>query len=273
METPAQPQADLPPIRPTVELAALDLKHCGLARVADVMSASDRAEALEEVMVLAEQQRVDGTSFGGRHPYPNQRVYGLLDKGGVWRRAVTNSALLNLMHKILGNRIILFSLQVYIVNSGDTSVLHIDQMHLQPPIQFPGLAVAMIMLDDFTEENGATRVIAGSHRIPWRGNEETRAQALDKTSVVTGPAGTMVVYDGLLWHAVGINKTGRPRRAILAHYCLPWMRQFENFACIDRCVREEFTPELQALLAVVEGPYGEQPGLSGSSGKTTAHPS
>jgi ectoine hydroxylase-related dioxygenase (phytanoyl-CoA dioxygenase family) len=76
------------------------------------------------------------------------------------------------------------------------------------------------MLDDFTEDNGATRVVPGSHRWQRRPPDDMGdprgphpAQVL-----VTGRAGTCAVFNSHLWHGGTVNKTDRPRRVLLAAF-------------------------------------------------------
>jgi ectoine hydroxylase-related dioxygenase (phytanoyl-CoA dioxygenase family) len=61
------------------------------------------------------------------------------------------------------------------------------------------------LLDDFTEENGATRVVPGSHRRTVR-------------VTLTAPAGTVIVFNSHLWHGGTRNDTDRPRRAVHSYF-------------------------------------------------------
>ena len=73
------------------------------------------------------------------------------------------------------------------------------------------------MLDDFTEENGATRVLPGSHtwrRLPEAGN----TGALPGEVLVTGKAGTVGIMNTHMWHGGTANRTDRCRRALHAFY-------------------------------------------------------
>ena len=94
--------------------------------------------------------------------------------------------------------------------------------------------------------NGATRVVPGSHLLghgPDYGN-------LPETVPVTGPAGTVMVFDGRLWHQTGPNTTaGERRHGVLAYYCRPFMRQQENwFVSLKPEVLDRATPTLRHLL-------------------------
>jgi hypothetical protein len=78
-----------------------------------------------------------------------------------------------------------------------------------------GVVTALFMLDDFAADNGATRVVPGTHRRtapPAREMAQPASRHPDER-VVTGPAGAVLVFNGHLWHAGRRNDSGRPRRA------------------------------------------------------------
>ncbi len=78
----------------------------------------------------------------------------------------------------------------------------------------------LIMLDDFTEENGATWLMPGSHLLSDKPTDEE----FNKTAKqITGKAGDVVLWNSNLWHRAGINHTTNPRRAFaitLSKSCL-----------------------------------------------------
>jgi ectoine hydroxylase-related dioxygenase (phytanoyl-CoA dioxygenase family) len=78
-------------------------------------------------------------------------------------------------------------------------------------------------LDEFTEDNGATRVARGSHR--W---DASRHPEPDELESVEMPAGSALVYSGNLWHAAGENRSERSRRALISEHVLPWLRPADN---------------------------------------------
>ena len=74
---------------------------------------------------------------------------------------------------------------------------------------------ALWMIDDFTEKNGATRVVPGSHLLP-RALPKSYAQPTARhpeEMIVTGKAGSVLVFNGHLWHAGRKNESQGPRRA------------------------------------------------------------
>jgi ectoine hydroxylase-related dioxygenase (phytanoyl-CoA dioxygenase family) len=76
------------------------------------------------------------------------------------------------------------------------------------------------LLDDFTEDNGATRVVPGSHRLTVSVRDampDTYAPHPDEVKLVA-PAGTVVVFNSHLWHGGTRNRTGSQRRAMHSYF-------------------------------------------------------
>jgi hypothetical protein len=95
------------------------------------------------------------------------------------------------------------------------------------PIQIAGLELqigVMWAFADFTTENGATRIVPGSHRFlrAWHRPDLTRS-----TSAVM-PKGSALFYLGSTWHGGGANRSNHPRTGLINTYCLGWLRSEEN---------------------------------------------
>ncbi|TDW14172.1 phytanoyl-CoA dioxygenase family protein [Kribbella kalugense] len=76
------------------------------------------------------------------------------------------------------------------------------------------------LLDDFTPENGATRVVPGSHRrhaLPGDEMPDPTAAHPDQIQL-TGKAGTVVIFNSHLWHGGTQNRTDKPRRALHSYF-------------------------------------------------------
>jgi ectoine hydroxylase-related dioxygenase (phytanoyl-CoA dioxygenase family) len=78
-------------------------------------------------------------------------------------------------------------------------------------------------MNDFTEANGATRVIPGSHRL-----EDRREFAYEDTEPATMPAGSVLFYTGSLYHGAGANRSDHVRYGLNITYAVSWLRQEEN---------------------------------------------
>jgi len=155
--------------------------------------------------------------------------------GGVLRYAPTCAALIS--HRMVldvADAVLLPSCAEYQI--GSTTGIEIlpgesdQQLHRDDtpyPIQVAGLELqigVMWAFTDFTAENGATRVVAGSHRFlrAWHMPDLTRwAQAVM-------PKGSAVFYLGSTWHGGGANRSPLPRTGLINTYCLGWLRSEEN---------------------------------------------
>lgn len=87
----------------------------------------------------------------------------------------------------------------------------------------PSVLNTIWALDDFTRDNGATRVIPGSHR--W--NDHRRALENETTPAIM-PSGSVLLIDGGLVHGGGANQSSRSRTGLLLGYSLGWLRPAEN---------------------------------------------
>ncbi len=80
----------------------------------------------------------------------------------------------------------------------------------------------LIMLDDFTLENGATWFLDGSNQKDTRPEEE---YFYEHASRAVGKAGDIILFDSLVWHAAGLNMTDKVRRALTLTFSRPFMKQ------------------------------------------------
>jgi ectoine hydroxylase-related dioxygenase (phytanoyl-CoA dioxygenase family) len=241
LNSPARP---LPRASDDLGRACQDIEAHGIALMSGVLPPADIDEGRAMVMSLAESERSEGCALiaGGR-----QRIFGLIQKAPVFRRIVTHPALLKVVHQILGPRIMLYSAQAHIVPEGGDMDPHFDQGEFTPFVPFTCVAAVVVMLDDFTTENGATRIALGHEA---RSVDEAPPEPGEMTPLV-GPKGTFAAYGGLLWHSTGINRTEVPRCGLLVHYCLPWVRAHENYQrTISTAMARAFSPELRQLLGI-----------------------
>jgi ectoine hydroxylase-related dioxygenase (phytanoyl-CoA dioxygenase family) len=117
----------------------------------------------------------------------------------------------------------------------DEQWLHRDELVWSDvPQPHPELQLAtVIAFVDFTKDNGATRIVPGSHRWPDRQlppMDQLLRQPPEPEQIAYAEmeAGSAVVYTGGTIHAGGSNVTDIPRRGAHLSYCLGWLRTEEN---------------------------------------------
>jgi Phytanoyl-CoA dioxygenase (PhyH) len=108
------------------------------------------------------------------------------------------------------------------------------------------MAQLLVMLDEFTPDNGATFLLTGSHRQPEQPSDDVFFR--DAARAI-GPAGSIVMFDSNLWHAAGPNRSERPRRALTLAFTRPFIKQqldYPRALGYDRA--ESFSASVRQLL-------------------------
>lgn len=116
------------------------------------------------------------------------------------------------------------------------------------PFEMAGVELqigVMWALDDFTAENGGTRVVPGSHRF-LRSWHRPDVKNWESTVMKKGSA---LFYMGSAWHGGGANNSDASRMGLITTYSLGWLRQEQNqyLGCPPE-IAKQFSPRLRALL-------------------------
>jgi ectoine hydroxylase-related dioxygenase (phytanoyl-CoA dioxygenase family) len=190
----------------------------------------------------------------GWHNEAYKVAYMLPAKHPLFRSFYQNDALLQLMRAALGSRCVLSSLNgLTMIPGGGGQSLHIDQRET-----VPGVLVcinALHTLDDFTRENGSTRLVPGSQHRTWTNDAATLAAAEAEAIYMEAPAGSLIAYSGGLWHAGSRNQTTRDRRAIHAFFARDWVRPEWDFPrSLSHRVVTSLTEEQRQLFGFSAGP-------------------
>jgi ectoine hydroxylase-related dioxygenase (phytanoyl-CoA dioxygenase family) len=174
------------------------------------------------------------------------RIYNLLVHGKVFERVPVHENVLPLVEAVLDDGCLISSLSSIAICEGETpQPIHADDqlMPISKPHP-PTVCNSMWALTDFTEANGATRIIPGSHLAEA---SPTYGQAYDSIPAEM-PRGSVLVWHGSLWHGGGANTTGERRVGLAMNYCAGYIRQQENQQLgIPRPVAAGFDERLQRL--------------------------
>lgn len=177
------------------------------------------AEMLEKlkrrVAELFEREGEEAGSEFRKEP-GSRRLANLVDKGAEFRWVASHPEILTMVGHVLGGDYKLSSLNAREANphNGSSQPLHAD-MGAVPDERGNWVCNTVWMLDAFTAENGAIRVVPGSHR--W-GRLPDDPSGHPEEVLLTAPAGTVVVMNAHAWHGGTENRTGRPRCALHSFY-------------------------------------------------------
>jgi ectoine hydroxylase-related dioxygenase (phytanoyl-CoA dioxygenase family) len=254
---------------PTTDLAQAraDLAHHGYCVLRDALPPTilqavrdrvvEQAEG-ERVLGIGREEGVDPERFiggSGRGEGNNGRVWTLVNKGEVFQHLLLQPDVKALVAEVLGTPFLLSSIQANLVSPGDKALpSHSDQGYVPRPWPAYSMTASVIwMLDAFTEHNGATTVIPGTHVGSEPVEEQvamSRARLFRRGGIpVCGPAGSALVFDGRIVHGTGVNTTDKRRLGILTYFCRPFMRQQENFTLsVAPDVLPTLPAEVKALL-------------------------
>ncbi|HET6908794.1 MAG TPA: phytanoyl-CoA dioxygenase family protein [Mycobacteriales bacterium] len=229
-----------------------DLDRDGYAVVESLLSA-DEAAAVRKGL----RDVLDGTPTGRNdfEGYKTRRIYALFAKTRAFDALAIHPLLLGVLDGVLGPSYQLSAPTGIEIGPGEKAqVLHTDDGIYPLPRPHPEVVLnTMWALDDFTEANGATRVVPGSHK--WTDRRPTE----DETVKVTMPAGSVLFIAGNLWHGGGANMTERTRLGVLLEYAAGWLRPQENHViAVPPQVVRTLEPRLQELLG-----YGIHPPFVG----------
>lgn len=86
---------------------------------------------------------------------------------------------------------------------------------------------ALVMLDDFTLENGATHILPHSQNMLEQPTDE---HFYAHASRATGERGSILLFDSRMWHATGRNTTNAPRRALTLTFTSPFFKPQLDYA-------------------------------------------
>jgi ectoine hydroxylase-related dioxygenase (phytanoyl-CoA dioxygenase family) len=182
--------------------------------------------------------------FEGLHTV---RIYNLLARGKVFEEVPVHGSVLPIVERVLDRGCLVSSLSSIAIGPNETAQpVHADDMLIPlPRPHVPIVCNTMWALTDFTDENGATRVIPKSHLLD-------HAPELGKT-YDTIPAvmkrGSVLVFNGSIWHGGGANRTEKRRVGIAMNYCAGWIRQQENQQLgIPIEIAKTFSPRLRKLV-------------------------
>jgi ectoine hydroxylase-related dioxygenase (phytanoyl-CoA dioxygenase family) len=202
------------------------IRRDGFAIAEDLIPAREVAEIKAALAPWLRGERMGRNDFEG---FRSERVYALLAKAPPVARIVEHPVVLAVLDQLLTAHYRLSACLAIQVHPGETAQgWHFDDAYvfLPRPRRMMGVS-AIWAFDDFTESNGATELIPGSHL--W-GSDQQALPDDARAVKVRMRAGSAVLFAGTLLHRGGAHRGTGARLAITPQYCEPWIRQIENLA-------------------------------------------
>lgn len=253
--------------------ALAQLRDQGYVVLPDVLSPANLADVRAGLSPLLGRRALGRNNFEG---FETERVYSLVARGAVFERIVEHPVILALCDAVLDPGYLLTASQAICIHPGETpQPFHTDDTFY--PLPRPRRAVSLstiFAVDPFTNVNGATQIVPGSH--VWDDARVDAILARLATEFATVPRdqrvprppaplaetvgdarvidvemspGSVVVFQGTLVHRGGDNRSDAPRLALSNQYCAPWARQQESFLLsVPRAKARAMSARVQQLL-------------------------
>jgi hypothetical protein len=207
-------------------------------RVGRLIDAYDAAVAA----AMKEDTKVGSTST---------RIEDFVNRGKEFDDLYLLPTLLNACCQVIGRPFKLSSFHARTLRPHSASgELHTDVR--RNSVDWPLLSF-IFMVDDFRPENGATRFVPGSHhwpRVPQDTLSDLRAD-YDGQVLACGPAGSLIIFNGSIWHDHSANRSGKPRCSLQGAFIPRDGHAGTDFAARMRPeTRLRLSPLAQYLLAV-----------------------
>ncbi len=258
-----------------------DMDRWGYCMIAEAVAGDTLRVMRERLEELAETEAGMGDHvFADRvnaADSDNQWILMLVNKGEDFLRAVDHPDTRPILEHLLGPGYLLSESSAHLTRPGNPAMaLHTDQWWMPPPVMpgerhqpggtitregavqgplrkatrpiaAPMVAQNMLFVSDFTEANGATRLVPGSHMT---GSQPDQSVPQVVPSIAAeGPAGTIAIWEGRTWHSAGPNTSNETRYGMPTLYAAPQMRTLMNFTLGTRTRIVDEAPErLRQLL-------------------------
>ena len=207
------------------ELAASVAEH-GYAIIEGLLDSST-------ITALSEQlaPHLNATDLGDPDPFfgdKTKRFGALLSRCPLTQELLTHQLILDTADRVLGPYCVQYQVNftgaMHLTPGETAQTMHRDTGFY--PIQNPAPPLTLATMwaaTNFTLENGATRIVPGSHL--WDDGRQPTDSEIVQAEMT---AGSVLIYTGSLIHGGGANRSNGPRCGVALHYSLGWLRQEEN---------------------------------------------
>lgn len=240
---------DIPRLSATASTAEVvsALRTAGACIIEDLVTTDELDQIRAQMEPFVCQTALGHNDFTGT---ATRRTGGLIARSASARGLLSHPQVLSAVGAALapGEGVQLSNTEIISIGAGESAQpLHRDQEvwpFAFPAGYHPEVSVMWPLNEDFTVQNGATRVVPGSHREPSREDypgEDVRSATMRR--------GSVLLWFGSTFHGGGANSSPRVRQGINAAYSVAWLRQEENqFLATPPCLACELDDDLLSLL-------------------------
>lgn len=241
---PANTSASLPPgLKNHVD----EIEEQGYTLIPDVLERREALRLGDALDRLLDAILASGRSYQGYDIEARPIIFNVIFKDPQFLALLDHPAVLPLIEHFLGDDVILRDFNAVLALVGKPA----QGFHLDSRLPFTDQKVVMQciwMLDDFTEHNGATQIVLGSHRFGYAPEPN---KAYDGVVQVTGRAGSVLVFNSALWHGTGASVRAERRWGQVVTYARWFVKPCFDFPRM--CTNElyaKLNPKQKQLLGL-----------------------
>lgn len=194
----------------------------------------------------------DATEDGLANKSLEKVVYNLHNKDLKWFQLFENKSILDIFDVVLREGSYGNTEPYYLYNISARCPLKGNmgqQLHLDsnlPGVNYTLTANVVWLLDDFCKDNGATRLVPGSHK--WKSYANNGEKHPDEV-LIESEKGSALIFNANIWHGGGANLSGQSRWAVLLGYTRWFVKpSFDYMANTPRHLYDKMTDKQKLLL-------------------------
>ena len=230
------------------ERSILELEVYGFTIVDDVLSADEVASLKKALIRLNEE-------VGEERPAPGscRHVSNLPTLDPIFFPVIDHAKVMPILEHFLDKSLILGSLNSRILRPGDDDQgFHSDIPREMLNMASPVMMNTVWLLDDFSPENGGTRVVPGTHKSGLGG--PPAGFEVKYYHQPTAKAGSVLIFNGQCWHAGGANRSTQNRHGLFSHYRKRMlMFQYDPHTNFPAAWFDQLTPRQKQLMRMGKG--------------------
>ena len=207
-----------------------NLNKDGYVALGKLLSNEEVTEVNRKIdeLILSEGTNAGSELFDSkyiRHPKEAgaDRLADLVNKGAIFDTFYTHPKVLVAIEAVLGRQFKLSSLNYRAAKPGQgLQKLHVDYKNAVAQGAYK-VCNTIWLLDDFNKNNGATRIVPGTHMLAELPHEVLENPELPHSEeiLIQAPAGSVFVFNSHVWHGGTMNQTNKYRRSIHSYFCTP----------------------------------------------------
>jgi ectoine hydroxylase-related dioxygenase (phytanoyl-CoA dioxygenase family) len=240
-----------------------EINENGYAIIENFLSSDALIEMKSALNSIAERERKNGVAYMYGSEQRNQRVYNLLSKHKCFREILECNFLENLMDNLFyrptyHDKFGLSSIAAHIIpHNGEAMLMHVDNAVPDPMPPWRIRFIVVICLTDMSIDNGAPAVVPRSHKLLKKPSYDEAVAAVADEKVLVAPAGSLVMWDGALWHRSRKNITNFDRVGVIISYAASFFKEIcgeeEHLLVVPSTLQEELSPRLRSLIGLDRG--------------------